>query len=172
VVARPAEQHTRAFIEQIAVLLEADGLPRVAGRIFGSLLVAAEPRSLDDLASDLGVSKASISINVRLLEEKGTVERVSRQADRRDYYRMSDDIRERTLEQRIARWRRFHDAIAGARESCGIKEPVVRSRLEAMDHVYRHMLEATTRALEEWRAGRAGHPSAGRRAAPQPVRSR
>ena len=167
--ARPPEQHTRDFIEQIAVLLEADGLPRVAGRIFGTLLVSAEPRSLDDLASQLGVSKASISINVRLLEEKGTVERVSRQADRRDYYRMSDDILERTLEQRIARWRRFHDAIAGARQSCRIREPVVSSRLEAMDHVYQHMLAATTRALEEWRAGRGGARS---RSTPQPARTR
>ena len=52
----------------MAVLLEADGLPRVAGRIFGTLLLAAEPRSLDDLASTLGVSKASISVNARLLQ--------------------------------------------------------------------------------------------------------
>jgi DNA-binding transcriptional regulator GbsR (MarR family) len=171
VTARASEQHTRDFIEQIAVLLEADGLPRVAGRIFSTLLVSKEPRSLDDLASQLGVSKASISINVRLLEEKGTVERISRQADRRDYYRLSEDILERTLEQRIARWRRFHDAIASARQSCGIKEPVVRARLEAMDHVYRHMLDATSRALEEWRAARGQRPR-GTSATQPPARSR
>ena len=64
---------TAAFVEQIAVILETDGLPRVAGRIFGRLLVSAEPKSLDELAEHLGVSKASISINARLLEEKGVV---------------------------------------------------------------------------------------------------
>ena len=154
---RTTADKTDDFVEQIAVLLEADGLPRVAGRIFGLLLVSAEPRSLDEIAEHVGVSKASISINVRLLEEKGSVERVGRQADRRDYYRIADDILERSLEQRIARWRRFHEVIAGARQTCVIKQESVRSRLEAMDHVYQHMLDATTRALDEWRARRAKH---------------
>ena len=137
-------------------------MSRVAGRLFGLLLVSPEARSLDELASQLRVSKASISINARLLEEKGVVERVGRQADRRDYYRIADDILERTLEQRIARWRRFHDAVAGARQTCTITHDVVRARLEAMDHVYTHMLDATSRALEEWRvrhSKRAKQPS-------------
>jgi DNA-binding transcriptional regulator GbsR (MarR family) len=161
--ARAAEHNIDEFVEQIAVLLEADGLPRIAGRLFGLLLVSAEPRSLDELATRLGVSKASVSINVRLLEEKGVVERVGRQADRRDYYRMAGDILERTLEQRIDRWRRFHVTIAGARKTCVIKHDVVRSRLEAMDHVYKHMIDATSRALDEWRVRhtkRTPHPTA------------
>ena len=146
------ETGTHQFIEQMAVLLESDGLPRVAGRMFGYLLLSDEPCSLDDLAQYLGVSKASISINARLLEEKGVLERVGRQSDRRDYYRISDDILERSLEQRINRWRRFHDAIANARQTCIIKHPSVKSRLEAMDNIYKYMLNATTRALDEWRA--------------------
>jgi DNA-binding transcriptional regulator GbsR (MarR family) len=147
--ARAAAQRTDQLVEQIAVLLEAEGQSRVAGRLFGLLLVSAEPLSLDDLAGRLGVSKASISINVRLLEEKGVVERMGRQADRRDYYRIADDMLERTLQHRIARWRRFHEAIAAARETCVNEHEVVRTRLQKMDHVYRHMIEATTRALDE-----------------------
>src|SRR5216117_917182 len=86
------DRNTRMFVEKLAVLLETDGMPRVAGRLFGLLLVSAEPRSLDELAKQLGLSKASISINARLLEEKGLVERVGRQADRRDYYGIAEDI--------------------------------------------------------------------------------
>jgi DNA-binding MarR family transcriptional regulator len=138
------------FIEQIAVLLEADGMPRVAGRLFGLLLVSEDARSLDELAEQLGVSKPSISVNARLLEDKGVVERVSRQGDRRDYYRIADDILERTLEQRINRWRRFHETIAGACASCGGTD-VVRIRLSHMADAYAHMLDATSRALNEWR---------------------
>jgi DNA-binding transcriptional regulator GbsR (MarR family) len=152
VVIRDKDQGTKQFVEEIAVLLEADGLPRVAGRLFGLLLVSAESRSLDDLAAQLRVSKASISVNARLLEQRGVVQRVGREADRRDYYCIADDILERTLEQRIGRWRRFHETIAGARETCVIKHDTVRARLEAMDHVYQHMLDATTRALDQWRA--------------------
>src|SRR5437773_2642922 len=108
--ARTPDRNTRMFVEKLAVLLETDGMPRVAGRLFGLLLVSAEPRSLDELAKQLGLSKASISINARLLEEKGLVERVGRQADRRDYYRIAEDILERTLEQRSAKIRRFQQA--------------------------------------------------------------
>ena len=139
------------FVEQIAVLLEADGLPRVAGRLFGLLLVSDDERSLDELAEQLGVSKASISVNARLLEDKGVVERVSRQADRRDYYRIADDLLERTLEQRMNRMRRFQQAMASGRVACG-GSAVVRDRLSHMADAYEHLLEATSRALTDWRA--------------------
>jgi DNA-binding transcriptional regulator GbsR (MarR family) len=148
------DRHTSAFVEKIAILLEADGMPRVAGRLFGLLLVSAEPRSLDELASQLGLSKASISINARLLEEKGVVERTGRQADRRDYYSIAEDILERTLEQRIAKIRRFQQSIAEARKTCTIDDEVVRSRLENMDMAHNHLIDATARALDEWRARR------------------
>lgn len=143
------------------MLLESDGMPRVAGRLFGLLLVSSEPRSLDELAKDLRVSKASISVNARALEDKGVVERVGREADRRDYYRIADDILERTLEQRLSKIRRFQQSIAEARATCELPDAAVRARLENMDLAYNHLLDVTGRALEEWRARRPS-PSTGR----------
>ena len=148
---RKSDRGTKEFVEQIAVILETDGLPRVAGRLFGLLLVSAEPRSLDDLAKHLKVSKASVSINARLLEEKGLGERVGREADRRDYYRIAEDMLVRTLEQRIAKIRRFQQSIAEARKTCTIDDEIVRSRLESIDLAHHHLIEATGRALDEWR---------------------
>jgi len=163
--ARTPDRNTRMFVEKLAVLLETDGMPRVAGRLFGLLLVSAEPRSLDELAKQLGLSKASISINARLLEEKGLVERVGRQADRRDYYGIAEDILERTLEQRIAKIRRFQQSIAEARNTCLIEHAIVRTRLENLDTAHNHLIEATARALDDWRAHR-------KRRAPSTSRSR
>lgn len=142
------------FVEQIAVLLEEDGLPRVAGALFGLLLISPEARSLDDIAAQLGVSKASISVNARLLEQRGVVERTGRQGDRRDYYRIVDDILERSLEQRMARWRRFQQAIAGVCGGRDTAHPLVRARLHDMSHAYDHLLHATARALRGWRLKR------------------
>ena len=82
------DTRTAHFVERMGLALEADGLPRIAGRIFGLLLVSEEPRSLDELAAELRVSKASVSTNARLLEHRGVLEQVSRPADRRDYYRI------------------------------------------------------------------------------------
>jgi len=137
------------FIEHFAVLLEADGLPRVAGRMFGLLLVSEQSRSLDELARLLAVSKASVSVNARLLEQRGVVERVGKQADRRDYYRIADDILLRSLEQRLTKIRRFQEAIADVRNGCVMK-PIVRTRLENLDEAYRHLIDVTNRALLEW----------------------
>jgi len=151
---RPPDHNTTVFVEKIAILLETDGMPRVAGRIFGLLLVSAEPRSLDELAKQLGLSKASISINARLLEEKGLVERMGRQADRRDYYRIAEDILERTLEQRIAKIRRFQQSIAEARKTCTLASDIVKTRLENMDSAHDHLVAVTAQALDDWRARR------------------
>src|SRR4026207_2250545 len=99
------------FIERMGVALESDGMPRIAGRIFGLLLVSEDALSLDELAAELGVSKASVSTNARLLEERGGREGSGRAADRRDYYRVLPDLFSHTMAQRIARWERFHSAI-------------------------------------------------------------
>lgn len=75
---------TADFVERMGMALEADGLPRIAGRIFGLLLVSEDCRSLNELAAELHVSKASVSTNARLLEQRGVLERDSRPSDRRD----------------------------------------------------------------------------------------
>jgi DNA-binding transcriptional regulator GbsR (MarR family) len=93
---------TAHFIETMGLALESEGLPRIAGRIFGLLLVSAEARSLDELAAELQVSKASISTNARLLEHRGVLEQVSRPADRRDYYQIPHDLFSHTMAQRLA----------------------------------------------------------------------
>lgn len=145
---------TAHFIETMGLALESDGLPRIAGRIFGLLLVSEEARSLDDLAAELGVSKASVSTNARLLEDRGVLERVSRPADRRDYYQMPRDLFSHTMAQRVARWQRFHEAIGAARTSLPIRSPEVRERLEEYERAYAYMSRVIQEALGRWQAGR------------------
>src|SRR5690349_14248702 len=124
---------TASFVEQIAVILEAEGLPRVCGRLFALLIVSPEPMSLDDIAEVLGVSKASVSINARTMEERGKIERVSLAGDRRDYYQISDDIVEKSMEDRIAKVRRLQQAFMTARADKASKEEVVARRLDSID---------------------------------------
>lgn len=59
--------------------------------MLGLLTVAAAPRSIDELAKALQVSRASISTNGKLLQSLGLVERVTRPGDRRDYLQVSGD---------------------------------------------------------------------------------
>lgn len=76
------------FIEDIGLYFEQMGMPRMAGRILGALLIADPPaQSITDLAGKLNASKSSISIMARLLIEQGLIERVASPIPRRDYYR-------------------------------------------------------------------------------------
>jgi DNA-binding transcriptional regulator GbsR (MarR family) len=145
---------TAHFIERMGLVLEADGLPRIAGRIFGLLLVSEDAHSLDDLACELGVSKASVSTNARMLEERGVLEQMSRPGDRRDYYRAPPDLFSQTMAQRLARWERCHEAIGAARTSLPIRSREVLERLEEYQEAYAFMSGAIREALARWQATR------------------
>jgi DNA-binding transcriptional regulator GbsR (MarR family) len=143
---------TVAFIERMGLALGTDGLPRIAGRIFGLLLISTEARSLDDLAAELRVSKGSASTNARLLEQRGLLERVCRPADRRDYYRVRPDLFDHTMALRLARWERFHETIAGARTGLPIRSAEVRNRLEEYEQAYAFMSQVIREALSRWQS--------------------
>jgi DNA-binding transcriptional regulator GbsR (MarR family) len=148
------DTRTAHFVERMGLALEADGLPRIAGRIFGLLLVSKEARSLDELAAELRVSKASVSTNARLLEHRGVLEQVSRPADRKDYYRIPRDLVSQTMAQRLARWQRFQDAIGDARSSVPIRSQEVLDRLTEFEQAYTYMSHVIQEALAEWQSGR------------------
>ena len=148
------DARTAHFIERMGLALEADGLPRIAGRIFGLLLVSEDARSLDDLARQLRVSKASVSTNARMLEQRAVLERISWPGDRRDYYRVPTNLFSHTMAQRVARWQRFHEAIGAARTSLPIRSPEVLERLEEYEEAYAFMSRVITEALARWQATR------------------
>ncbi|HEX6057975.1 MAG TPA: MarR family transcriptional regulator [Gemmatimonadaceae bacterium] len=150
----PGLQH---FVERMGLLWENDGLPRIAGRIFGLLLVTPGACSLDDLAETLGVSKASISTDARRLEQLGFLERTSRPGDRRDYYRASNDLVERSLQIRLDALRKVRRLLAEAPRPHGA--PEVAARLDDFERVHRYAEDAVGDVLARWKhdaAARAG----------------
>jgi DNA-binding transcriptional regulator GbsR (MarR family) len=120
--------------------METDGLPRIAGRIFGLLLVTPGECSLDDMADTLGVSKASISTDARRLEQLGIVIRTSRPGDRRDYYAVAPNALQQSLEIRTRAMRKFQELLRDA-DSLPDATPEVRDRLEEWDAWYEAALE-------------------------------
>ena len=120
--------------------MESDGLPRIAGRIFGLLLITPGECSLDDMADTLGVSKASISTDARRLEQLGIVIRTSRPGDRRDYYAVAPNALQQSLEIRTRAMRKFQELLRDA-DSLPDSTPDVRDRLEEWDAWYEAALE-------------------------------
>ena len=67
-------------------------LPRSTGRIYGLLYLSAEPLSLNQMSSMLGISKGSASMGTRQLASLGAVRKVWIPGDRRDFYEIIEDL--------------------------------------------------------------------------------
>lgn len=76
------------FIERMGMIAQADGLPRIAGRLMGLMVLEAGPFSFSELEQRLKVSRGSISTNTRLLENMGVIERLSKSGERQDYFQL------------------------------------------------------------------------------------
>lgn len=81
----------RAFVESIGGYFSQYGLSAIAGRLMGLVMLTDHPLSLDDMSESLGVSRASVSTNIRMIKAIGFVEQIKLPNDRRDYYRISAD---------------------------------------------------------------------------------
>ena len=68
------------------------GLNRLIGQIYMLLYLSKEPQTLDLIAEQLGVSKASISIACRQLESWGAARTIWKKGDRKDYYVAETDF--------------------------------------------------------------------------------
>jgi len=78
------EQHQ--FVEDMGQTMVGWGLPRATGRVYGCLLLQAEPASLDDIADALGVGKSGISVATRQLVQFGMARVVGERGSRRLRY--------------------------------------------------------------------------------------
>jgi predicted transcriptional regulator len=139
-----------AFIERMGLTSESDGLSRIAGRLFGALLLADQPRSLDDLAEQLDVSKASVSTEARRLVERGVAERIGKTGDRRDYYALAPDFFAQIVRFRLNRWSALHRLIRDMEAGSSGEPRVVRERFAYIDDVHAFVLSRVEAALAEW----------------------
>ncbi len=138
------------FVERIGLMSEEDGLPRIAGRIMGLLMLSEEPRTLDDLAETLQVSKASASTNTRLLDRIGMVDRTSRPGDRRAYYRIAPDALERSLERMRRRTQELVELVEEVLPEVPSESARARGRLTTMVRWHRFVLQELTSLQERW----------------------
>lgn len=81
-----------SMLDGLGQLADYFGYNKVIGKMYGALLLSLRPMSLDDLMNHLEVSKASVSMNMRLLENLGIVKEVWVRGDRRKYYEAETDF--------------------------------------------------------------------------------
>lgn len=80
------------FLDDMSALMAPWGWPRPVGRLYGYLLLRAEPATLDEIAADLSMSKSNASVAARTLEHCGNARRQGEPGSRRIYYSIPDEF--------------------------------------------------------------------------------
>ena len=143
------------FIEQTGLITQAEGLPRIAGRVFGMLIFDGEAVAFGDLATRLQVSRASISTSVRLLEERGLVRRLTRPGERQDYFELAPNPYATLLDGLSRRTRATRDQI-GATIRALPPQADAAGRLAAYAEFYAALDGAVSTALDSLKSDNAG----------------
>ncbi len=143
------------YVEDVALFWENHGMPRIAGRILGLLLVCDPPyRSAGELAEELGVSKGSVSSMTRLLLASESLGTVAFPGDRATYFRLTPDSLDRKLERRLTMMIGFQ-ALADRGVALLEGEPAERSaRVRRVASLYAFLGREVPLLLERWREER------------------
>ena len=148
----------RSFIEEVGVVFEQTGLPRMAGRLFGWLLISDPPyQSPSQLAEVLRASKGSISTSVRLLSQIGFLERYVIPGSRHDHFRLPEDAVKKLirhgLEQEIKMFRSLADRGLELTKAIPAKR---KAWLKEIQSRYSYLEECFPALLEQYDARKTG----------------
>lgn len=143
------DEKKQAFVVQAGAAMEGMGMPRTVGRLFGLLLVAEEPLSLEDLSTLLQVSKPALSNSIKLYREVGLLRRITKPGDRRDYYEIAPGSFEEVTTRRMDAIARLSE-LADAGLAVVIPDGRAAERLVRMRGFYRFMAEQMATLLRTW----------------------
>ncbi len=147
---RQAEE--QRFVEEVGIVFEQTGLPRMAGRMFGWLLISdPSHQSQSELAEVLMASKGSISTTIRLLIQTGIVEHFVIPGVRHNYFRLRPDALQRTirhgLEDEIKIFRQLAER---GLELMKAEASIRRQWLEEMSDRYTFLEKEFPNLMERW----------------------
>lgn len=137
------------LVERFGILADHAGMSRIAGRIIGLLIQHPGDFSIDEIAHQLAVSRASVSTEARRLLDAGVVERVGRPGDRKDYYQISPWHFLHDMEHRLASMQELVRLLDEARR--GSTDEVVVGRLAQSLQAYSEVMEMVVATIARWR---------------------
>lgn len=155
----PAPDDGRAeFIEAAGIFFERLGLSRTAGRVVGLLLISADGTSdAPELCAELAVAKSSMSAALRQLTTTGLVQRYRPPRERRDRYRVADDVFGQAFRVKMAEFDAFHTLVTQGLRVVGDNDNA-KARLTLMADMYGFMAAEFPKLLDRWERLRTGAP--------------
>lgn len=125
------------YVEEFGMAFEQHRLPRMVGRVLGTLMVSDLPeRSAEELAEELRASPGSISSATRTLVQMGLVQRFSRPGERRAYFRVRPGAWRELMRRERASLRDFRELAERGLELMDSAGPEAKQSLEEMRDLY------------------------------------
>jgi DNA-binding transcriptional regulator GbsR (MarR family) len=145
------EQHM-SFADEMGLIYEDLGLPRVWGRVLGWLVICdPDYQSAEDLAAVLHASRGSISTTTRALVRAGLVERQTLRGDRRTYYRIRPGSWTAVFEEQIESAKKLRQLAERGLELLDGEPAARRRRAEELHHLTAFYEREAPALLERWR---------------------
>ncbi|HET7678099.1 MAG TPA: MarR family transcriptional regulator [Candidatus Limnocylindrales bacterium] len=139
------------YVEDVGLLFERSGMPRMAGRILGCLMVADRPDlTSTDLVGALGASKGSISTMTRVLVQLGLIERTRQLGQRADRFRLRADVAGHLTGETMARIREIRELAARGLELVRGRQPEQERRMADVHDLYAFLEREFPALLERW----------------------
>lgn len=158
---RKARTSRKQFTEEMGIFFEKTGFPRMAGRIWGWLLVCDPPeQTAGQIAEALQASRGSISTMTRLLRVWG-VERVGVPGKRGGYYRIKPGSFVKLLHTEAGIFSEIRSLAERGLEALKNEPSRVRERLMEGRDLFAFVEKEYPRLIEKWRQqrkrGQRGH---------------
>lgn len=131
------------FVEQLGLIAQADGLPRIAGRILGFMVIHGGPFSFSELSIELKVSRGSISTNTRVLENLGVIERVTLSGERQDYFKLHDNPYVELMRGLQNRMKKANQTVADTKLKLPTDDKAMQQRLSDLCDFYQCFIDTT-----------------------------
>ncbi|MBA7504671.1 HTH-type transcriptional regulator MmpR5 [subsurface metagenome] len=149
------QDEEKRFVEEVGIFFEQSGLPRMAGRILGWLLISDPPhQTTSELAEVLLASKGSISTMTRLLIRIGLIERTSLSGERHDYFRLKPGAWHQMLKDSLVQVTTARQLAEQGLELLEGKAQPNRQCLEEMHNMYAFFEREFPALLERWEQAR------------------
>lgn len=147
------QTHERHFVEEVGLVFDEMGAPRMMGRIVGFLLIS-EPghQSSQQIAEYLDASRGSVSTVTRQLVASGMIERVAIQNSRATYFRITDGAWTKMMRQRAARLRIMCDVAQQGLDLLRDATPKRRRRLQQFHDFYTYLERESHTLIDRWDA--------------------
>ncbi|MEQ7051822.1 hypothetical protein ABN764_14295 [Paenibacillaceae sp. P-4] len=141
----------QSLIEDFGTYIESSGGARSLGKIWGYLLLAGEPRSLDQMVLDLQISKGTASLSVRQGVQVSLFRKVGIPGSKRDYYELHPDAWTSILHTSIAQGGMMGDYVRRAKSIASDEQAKMKmdESIEFFDFVVHQMKQILVQWQEQ-----------------------